>query len=130
MSGAPARARSLLPAALAVLLQLVVVYAPSAGGGTMFPNADKLVHVTVFALPVLFGLLARLPLVPVVAVMAAHAPVSEVAQAALLPHRSGDPWDAVADLTGVALGVLVATAARSARSVRSSGQEPDQLRGR
>ena len=25
----------------------------------------------------------------------------------LLPHRSGDPLDAVADLTGVALGVVV-----------------------
>ena len=109
MSSAPQRGRSLLPAAIALVVQLVVVYAPSGGGAAPFPNFDKLVHVTVFALPVLFALLARLPLVPVVVVMALHAPVSEVVQATLLPHRSGDPWDAVADLTGVALGALVAT---------------------
>lgn len=127
MSSAPRRARSLLPAVVALVVQLVVVYAPSGGGAAPFPNFDKLVHVTVFALPVLFALLARLPLVPVVAVMALHAPVSEVVQATLLPHRSGDPRDAVADLTGVALGVLVATATRS---VRSSGREADHLRGR
>ena len=127
MSSAPRRARSLLPAVVALVVQLVVVYAPSGGGAAPFPNFDKLVHVTVFALPVLFALLARLPLLPVVAVMALHAPVSEVVQATLLPHRSGDPWDAVADLTGVALGVLVATATRS---VRGPGREADHLRGR
>ena len=36
-----------------------------------------------------------------------HAVLSEVVQAVFLPHRSGDPLDAVADLTGVALGVVV-----------------------
>ena len=43
------------------------------------------------------------------AVFAAHAVLSEVVQAVFLPHRSGDVLDAVADLTGVALGVLVGT---------------------
>ncbi|MFW5472028.1 VanZ family protein [Knoellia sp. CPCC 206450] len=100
----------MLPAAVAMVVQLAVVYAPSAGGAPAVPHLDKLVHAAVFALPVLFGLLARLPLVPVVAVMALHAPVSEVIQGTLLPQRSGDPWDAVADLVGVALGVVVATA--------------------
>ncbi|GAA4125867.1 hypothetical protein GCM10022415_33260 [Knoellia locipacati] len=127
MSSAPRRGRSLLPAVLALVLQLVVVYAPSGGGVAPFPNFDKLVHLTVFALPVLFALLARLPLVPVVTLMALHAPVSEVVQATLLPHRSGDPWDAVADLTGVALGVLVA---RAVVTVRTPGREADHLRGR
>ena len=35
---------------------------------------------------------------------------SAICQALLLPHRSGDLLDVVADLTGVALGVLVAVA--------------------
>ncbi len=112
MSGARPRGRSLLPAALAVLLQLVVVYSPSGGGAAPFPHFDKLVHAGVFALPVLLGLLARVPLLPVVALMAAHAPVSELVQATLLPERAGDPWDVVADLVGVGLGVLAATLVR------------------
>ena len=45
----------------------------------------------------------------VAAVFAAQAVLSEVVQAMLLPHRSGDVLDAVADLTGVALGVVVGT---------------------
>lgn len=110
MTGGRLRGWSLLPAAVALLVQLVVVYAPSGGGTAPFPGFDKVVHVTVFALPVLLGLLARLPLVPVVVAMALHAPGSEVVQATLLLRRSGDPWDVVADLVGVALGALVATA--------------------
>ncbi|CAN7373779.1 VanZ family protein [Knoellia sp. LjRoot47] len=127
MSEALRRRRSLVPAALALLLQLVVLYAPSAGGVAPFPYFDKLVHLTVFALPVLFAVLARLPVVPVAVVMALHAPVSEVVQATVLPQRSGDPWDAVADVTGVLLGVLVA---RYVGSVRSPGREADHRRGR
>lgn len=111
MSGRRPGGRSLLPAAVALLVQLTVVYAPSGGGAAPFPHVDKLVHATVFAVPVFFALLARLPFVPVVAVMAAHAPMSEVVQATLLPHRSGDPWDAVADVVGVGVGVLAATLA-------------------
>ena len=37
----------------------------------------------------------------------AHAVVSEVVQALLLPTRSGDFADAVVDLVGVALGVVL-----------------------
>ena len=129
MSEAPRRRRSLLPAGVALLLQLVVLYAPSGGGAAPFPYVDKLVHASVFALPVLLGLLARLPLIPVAAVLALHAPVSEVVQGTLLPQRSGDPWDAVADLAGVALGVLTARAV-AARSVRRSGGHDPHTAGR
>lgn len=129
MTSGRTRGRSLLPAAVALLVQLAVVYAPSAGGAPGVPHLDKLVHASVFALPVLFGLLAGLPLVPVVAVMALHAPVSEVVQGTLLPQRSGDPWDAAADLVGVALGVLAARAV-AARSVRRSGGHHPHTAGR
>ncbi|KGN34822.1 hypothetical protein N802_01880 [Knoellia sinensis KCTC 19936] len=108
MSSGASRARSLVPVSVAVLLQIVVLYAPSGGGGSPFPNFDKLVHAAVFALPVFFALLARLPWLPVVFVAAAHAPVSEFIQGTLLPNRAGDRWDVAADLAGVALGVLTA----------------------
>lgn len=108
MRGSLAR-RALLLAALATLaFQLVIVYSPSGGGAPPFPNFDKLVHCTVFAMPVFLAVLARVPAVPVVALFAVHAPVSELVQWGLLPNRSGDPWDAVADLVGVALGAVAA----------------------
>ncbi|GAA4408302.1 hypothetical protein GCM10023168_25440 [Fodinibacter luteus] len=94
--------------ALAVLVQLVVLYAPSGPGGPLFPHADKVAHVLVFLAPTALALLAGLRSAVVVAVLAGHAVLSEVVQAAVLPTRAGDPADVLADLVGVALGVLVA----------------------
>ena len=96
--------------ALAVAVQLVVLYAPEGGGPPLFPNADKVVHVVVFLVPVALALLAGFRRSVVVVVFAGQAVLSEVVQGLLLPHRSGDVLDVVADLTGVALGVLVAVA--------------------
>ena len=92
--------------AVAVVVQLVVLYAPSGPSASPFPGSDKVVHALVFLVPVAAALLAGLPPRLVVAVFAAHAVVSEVLQGALLPARSGDPLDVVADLVGVGLGVL------------------------
>ncbi|EAP99799.1 hypothetical protein JNB_06509 [Janibacter sp. HTCC2649] len=101
---------SYAPVLVAVVLQLVLLYSPSGGGISPFPNFDKLVHGAMFALPVFFALLAGLPRVPVIAVLALHAPVSELIQWTLLPNRSGDPWDVVADLVGVTIGAIAAHA--------------------
>ncbi len=104
------RAGLLVLLALAVAVQLVVLYAPEGGGPPLFPNADKVVHVVVFLVPVALALLAGFRRSVVVLVFAGQAVLSEVVQGLLLPHRSGDVLDVVADLTGVALGVLVAVA--------------------
>ncbi len=113
---------------LSVAVQLVVLYAPQGGGPALFANADKVVHLLVFLVPVALAVVAGLRRWVVVAVFATQAMLSEVVQAMLLPHRSGDVLDAVADLTGVALGVLVGTvllrvlASRTARAaVRKRG---------
>ena len=95
--------------ALAVIVQLVVLYAPQGTGPAAFPQADKVVHLVVFLVPVTLAVLAGFRRSVVAAVFAAQAVLSEVVQALLLPQRSGDPLDVVADLTGVALGVLVGT---------------------
>ena len=95
--------------ALAVVVQLVVLYSPSGGGPLPFPQADKVVHVLVFLVPVALAVAAGFRRAVVAAVFAAQAVFSEVVQAVFLPHRSGDVLDALADLTGVALGVLVGT---------------------
>ena len=107
------RAGLLVLLALAVAVQVVVLYAPEGGGAQLFPNVDKVVHVVVFLVPVALALLAGFRRTVVVLVFAAQAVISELVQALLLPHRSGDVLDVVADLTGVALGVLVAVARRS-----------------
>lgn len=101
--GAATRVTLWLLAGCAVVVQLVVLYIPTAPGVPLFPGADKVVHVVVFALPVLLLLLAGAPSVPTLVVFAVHAGVSETVQAVVLPDRSGDPLDVVADLAGVAL---------------------------
>ncbi len=93
---------------MAVLLSLVVLFAPSADGTPTFPGADKLVHLLLFALlagtlrwrfgPALVGL----------GIVAVYAVASELIQGFALPNRSGDPLDVVADLAGVAAGWLLA----------------------
>jgi hypothetical protein len=87
-------------------VHLAVLYAPDTGGAPTFPGIDKVVHVATFASVALAGLRAGLPARWWVPVVAAHAVVSELVQHGVLPHRSGDPADVVADLAGVGLGVL------------------------
>lgn len=111
----------------AVLVQLVVLYAPSGPGAGPFPHSDKVVHVTVFLVPVFVALAAGMTRWLVVAVFGAHAVVSEVVQAWVLPTRSGDVWDVVADLVGVSLGVglwLVVARLRPAPTTVSGHHRP------
>ena len=87
-----------------MLLSLYVLFAPDTGRPSLFYGSDKVVHLVLFALlaattrwrfgPVLAGLVA----------VTAYAPASELVQGLLLSGRSGDPYDVVADLLGVALG--------------------------
>ena len=91
----------------AVAVQLVVLYAPSAPSVSPFPGSDKVVHLLVFLVPVAVALLAGLPPRLVVLLFSAHAVVSELVQHLVLAGRSGDPLDVLADLAGVALGVVV-----------------------
>jgi VanZ family protein len=93
---------------LALVAQLVVLYVPDPPSDIPAPpGSDKLVHFAVFAAPALLGVLAGLQPLWLGAALAAHAVLSEVVQHALLPGRSGDAWDAVADLAGVTLGLAV-----------------------
>ncbi len=92
-----------------VVVSLVVLFAPSgAGAGSPFPESDKVVHLLLFA-----GLAATTrwrfgPGLSGLAAVAVFAVLSELVQAGVLPARSGDPLDVVADLAGAALGWLVA----------------------
>lgn len=95
---------------VAVAIQLLALYLPRAQvpGGMDVPGSDKALHVAVFALVMLTGMLAGLPARWLALVLVAHAGISELVQHALLPARTGDVLDAVADLGGIALGWYLA----------------------
>ena len=96
--------------ALAVVVQLLALYWPNPPQGGGAPGLDKVVHAGVFLAPALLGLLAGLPAVVLAPLLIAHAVVSELVQHFLLPGRAGDPWDAVADIVGVAVGLAIGSA--------------------
>lgn len=104
---APAWVWAVLSAA-AVAAHLVVLYLPGEevpAAGFEIPGLDKLIHVAVFAAPTLAAVVLGRSAGWAVPFLL-HAPVSEWVQATFASQRSGDPWDVVADLVGVALAVL------------------------
>ncbi|MCK6212655.1 VanZ family protein [Georgenia sp. EYE_87] len=110
MSPTARRRTRYLVLAAAVVVQLVVLYVPRVPevGAVAVPGGDKIVHATVFAAVTLAGLRAGLSPAVVAVFGVAHAGVSELLQHTVLPARSGDPFDVLADLAGVALGALAA----------------------
>ena len=101
---------------LVALLSVYVLFAPRpAGGGTDLPGGDKVVHLALFALLALASRWRFGDPPPLLLALAGYALGSEVAQAVLLPTRSGDVLDVVADLAGVAAGWLAAARLRLPR---------------
>lgn len=97
---------------LAIAVQLVVLYWPSPPGGPGIPSLDRLVHVTVFLMPALLGVVAGIRPLWLGIALVAHAVASELVQQFALAERSGDIWDAVADLVGVAIGLRLGVVLR------------------
>lgn len=79
------------------------------------PN-DKFVHALIFVLLTIAGRWAAVLWLPLGAGLAAYAAVTEILQAVLPIDRHGDVRDLVADVTGVAVGLLLSwVVARSPR---------------
>jgi hypothetical protein len=91
---------------VALALQLIVLYAPNAPAGPEIPGLDKVIHASIFAAPALAALMVGIRARWALAILAVHAPISELIQHFALPHRNGDVLDVMADLGGVALGGL------------------------
>ena len=108
-TGPVGRSRTLWLVALgvAIVVQLITLYSPQVPGTPPIAGFDKVVHLAIFAAPVLAALLAGLSAPWVLGILAVHAPVSELVQHVALSGRSGDVFDMMADLCGVALGALV-----------------------
>ncbi len=89
-----------------VAVHLAVLYwprTPSTGGLPI----DKVVHAVIFGMVLWAAAKAGLWLRLVAVLLMIHAVLSEVLQQYLLSGRSGDPWDSVADLAGVAIVALI-----------------------
>ncbi|HET6989275.1 MAG TPA: VanZ family protein [Kribbella sp.] len=105
----------------AVALQLYGVYAPrEAGPHIGIPGVDKIAHLFLFASVAFLGLKVGLPARWLLAALVANAIVSELVQYWLLPQRDGDPFDVLADLTGVALGAWLAAKIMHRRVLRGT----------
>ena len=98
-----------------VVAQLAALYWPRVEIQGPVTWTDKIAHVLLFAVPTAVGLLAGIRPAYLVTAVALHAPVSELVQHYLLPNRSGDLGDVVADLVGVVLGVTLAVVWRTLR---------------
>jgi VanZ family protein len=98
--------------AVACAVNLAVLYSPRAAGAGI-PYADKITHALLFAAVAYTGIRIRLPLIWLSAALVLNAVVSELVQHTWLTNRSGDVTDAVADVAGAALGVLLAGGWRS-----------------
>lgn len=114
--------RHLLPvlSGLALTVHLLALYLPgSPAPGFDLPGADKVVHILLFAVPV--WLLGRLTgrVWLVAGLFTAHAVASELIQHWLIPLRSGDPLDLLADIIGIGLAVWLL---RRSPPVRDDGK--------
>jgi VanZ family protein len=98
------RARAVLAAT--VLLQLLVLYWPRTPGTGGLP-VDKVVHAVVFGAVLWAGVRCGIRVLPLTAVLLLHAVLSELIQATLLPNRSGDPADVLADGLGVLIALVI-----------------------
>ncbi|MFK4087876.1 VanZ family protein [Kribbella sp. NPDC020789] len=89
----------------ACVLQLYGVYAPEEAGPSVgIPGIDKVAHFCLFAAVAFTGLKVGVPARWLLGALVVNAIGSEFVQHYLLPHRDGDPFDALADLIGVAAG--------------------------
>jgi hypothetical protein len=108
--------------AAVLVVQLLLLYWPRAvqptAGGVPW---DKIVHALIFGLVLFTGVRAGLPLRVWLVVTLAHAGVSELLQYRLLPHRSGDVWDAVADAAGA---IVAAAFVRGVPATRDGVRNP------
>ena len=91
---------------VALAVQLIAVYSPQGLAGPGITGLDKVVHASIFFAPALALLMMGIRARWALGILAVHAPTSELIQHFALPHRSGDVFDAIADLCGVLLGAL------------------------
>jgi VanZ family protein len=93
--------------AVAVLVSLAVLFAPPSDVPSSPPGVDKLVHAGLFLVLAFTSRWAGIREVLVGVALVGYAAVSEVVQGTDLVGRDASAGDWVADVVGVALGLLL-----------------------
>jgi hypothetical protein len=85
---------------LAVILSLVVLFKPGSDGPLPFPQADKLIHATTFALLAITAWWRLRSWTVIAGILVGYAAGSEVIQHFFIRGREFDLLDIAADLAG------------------------------
>lgn len=93
----------------AAMAQTLALYwpraAPAAPEGI---GLDKVAHVALFAVVAYAGTRANVRQTWLIGLLLGQAVLSEMVQGLWLTQRSGDGWDVIADVAGIALGIGIA----------------------
>jgi hypothetical protein len=92
--------------AVAVLVSLAVLFAPSGEVPDSPPGVDKVVHLVVFLALAVTGRWAGVGVAVLGGLLVLYAAASEVVQAVTPLGRSGSVADLLADVAGVVLGLV------------------------
>ncbi|GAA4746698.1 hypothetical protein GCM10023328_31080 [Modestobacter marinus] len=93
--------------AVVVLVSLVVLFTPASGVPSAPAGVDKVVHVLLFAVLAVSGRWAGVGRGALAVVLVLYASVSELLQSLPVLNRSTSVADLLADVAGVAVGLLV-----------------------
>jgi VanZ family protein len=104
--------------AVAVLVSLAVLFTPGDDVPAAAAGVDKLVHLSLFAALALAGRWVGLRAGALAALLVGYAAVSEIVQAVTPLQRSGSFADGLADVLGIALGLLAWEAVARRRASR------------
>lgn len=97
-----------IPLAVTFVVALIVLFTPASGVPSGFQHSDKIIHVILFAALAYTSRVAEIGWVSTALWVSAFAVISEFLQAILPLGRSGSAADALADATGVAVGLVAA----------------------
>ncbi|OZE28576.1 hypothetical protein CH262_02725 [Rhodococcus sp. 05-2255-1e] len=98
-----------IPLAVTFVVALIVLFTPASGVPSGFQHSDKIIHCILFAALAYTSRLAGIGWVKTALWVSAFAVVSEFLQAILPLGRSGSAADALADVVGIALGLVAAS---------------------
>ncbi len=106
--------------AVAVLVSLAVLFAPSGEVPDAPPGVDKVVHLVVFLALAVTGRWAGVGAAVLGGLLVLYAAASEVVQAVTPLARSGSVADLLADVAGVVVGLVAWALGERARRRRSA----------